>query len=178
MLEKLLAILSDYFNIGDSYHYTLGRNKEAFGTGTMSLEDFTEYDQDTVAEIADHLIANGVTVVSPDETRNVYTVQEIEKIQGEAYDLGVESVLHNHFNLSWHDAEEVRKEVAKLQNALRWVPVTERLPKAEDANRFGEIMVWLRSTETQALWKWRRAVDHPEAITHWMPLPKPPKEVE
>lgn len=75
--------------------------------------------------------------------------------------------------------------IMAVNNVLRctpaadsWIPVTERLPKSEDANSFGEIMVWLRSTETQALWKWRLAVDHPEAISHWMPLPQPPKEVK
>ncbi len=58
----------------------------------------------------------------------------------------------------------------------KWIPVTERPPREEDANEFGEILVWLRSTKTDALWKWRRALDHPEAISHWMPLPEPPKE--
>lgn len=120
MLKQLTAILSDFFEVGsDCYHYILERVKYA----ELTAKDFREYNEDDVAEIAEHLIANGVTV-------------------------------------------------------QRWIPVTERLPKAEDANRFGEIMVWLRSTETQALWRWRRAIDHPEAITHWMPLPEPPKEVE
>lgn len=62
MKEKLTAILSDYFKIGDSYHYTLGRDKEAFGMGTMGLDDFTEYGEETIAELVDHLLANGVTV--------------------------------------------------------------------------------------------------------------------
>jgi hypothetical protein len=60
----------------------------------------------------------------------------------------------------------------------QWIPVSERLPRAEDANSFDEVMVWLRSTETQALWTRRLVMDHPEAISHWMPLPERPKEVE
>ena len=62
MLEKLIAVLSDCFNIGDSYHYTLSRGKEAFALGTTGLDDFREYSEEDVAEIAEHLIANGVTV--------------------------------------------------------------------------------------------------------------------
>ena len=62
MIEKLIGLLSDYSNIGDSYHYTLGRSKEAFGMGTMSLYDFTEYGEDDAADLAEFLIANGVTV--------------------------------------------------------------------------------------------------------------------
>ena len=86
---------------------------------------------DNMDALADFLIANGVTVLTSDEARNIYTVQEIEKLQGEAYDLGAESVLHNHYGLSWHDAEKVRKEVAKLQSVSKWIPVTERLPEPE-----------------------------------------------
>ena len=62
MIRKLTDILSAYFKIGDSYHYTLGRDKEAFAIGTMGLDDFKEYTEETVEEIAAHLIENGVTV--------------------------------------------------------------------------------------------------------------------
>lgn len=60
--KKLTELLADYFHIGDSYHYTLGRDKEAFGIGTMGLDDFREYSEDDVAEIVEHLIAAGVTI--------------------------------------------------------------------------------------------------------------------
>lgn len=62
MREKLIELLSDYFAIGDSYHYTLNRVKEAFAIGTMGLDDFEEYSDETVEEIADYLIAHGVTI--------------------------------------------------------------------------------------------------------------------
>lgn len=62
MREKLIELLSRYFCIGDSYSYNLTRVKTAFDVGTMSLEDFEEFDDDTVADIVDYLIANGVTV--------------------------------------------------------------------------------------------------------------------
>lgn len=63
--EALTGILADYFGINNpdgSYHYTLGRDKEAFAIGTMDLDGFRVYDEDTVDEIAAHLIQNGVTV--------------------------------------------------------------------------------------------------------------------
>jgi hypothetical protein len=166
MKEKLVELLTEPLSVVES---DLGDElAPKMQMGTIFAE-----------KVADHLIDNGVTVVSPDETRNVYTVQEIEKIQGEAYDLGVESVLHNHFNLSWHDAEEVRKEVAKLQNALRWIPVTERLP--EESGEYlaycgeydGICVIYYEILKTKSKWmtNWKK-------VTHWMPLPEPPKEVE
>ena len=60
--EKLVELLSEYFDIGDSYAYNLTRVKSAFACGTMGFDDFEEFDDETVADIADHLIANGVTV--------------------------------------------------------------------------------------------------------------------
>ena len=60
--KKLTELLADYFHIGDSYHYTLKRVKEAFGLGTMGLDDFREYSEDDVTEIVEHLIAAGVTI--------------------------------------------------------------------------------------------------------------------
>ena len=60
--EKLVELLAKYFDIGDSYAYNLTRVKSAFACGTMGFDDFEEFDEETVADIADHLIANGVTV--------------------------------------------------------------------------------------------------------------------
>ena len=60
--EKLIEILAEYFNIGDSYAYNLTRVKSAFTCGTVGLDDFEEFDNETVEDIASYLIANGVTV--------------------------------------------------------------------------------------------------------------------
>ena len=60
--EKLVELLSKYFNIGDSYAYNLTRVKSAFACGTVGFDDFEEFDEETVSDIADHLIASGVTV--------------------------------------------------------------------------------------------------------------------
>lgn len=60
--EKLVELLSKYFNIGDSYAYNLTRVKRAFACGTVGLDDFEEFDDETVEDIASYLIDNGVTV--------------------------------------------------------------------------------------------------------------------
>ena len=97
--KKLTELLADYFHIGDSYHYTLGRDKEAFGLGTMGTDDFQEYDDDTVAEIAEHLIDNGVTVQKwipvserlPERFKKVLCWYEYRNGKGEmvqTYDIG------------------------------------------------------------------------------------------
>lgn len=60
--EKLVELLAEYFNIGDSYAYNLIRVKSAFACGTVGLDDFEEFDDETVEDIASYLIDNGVTM--------------------------------------------------------------------------------------------------------------------
>ena len=62
--DKLIELLSQYFNIGDCYAYNLTKDKSAFGIGTMSLDDFAEFDDDTISDIVDYLIEYGVIVSS------------------------------------------------------------------------------------------------------------------
>lgn len=54
--DKLIELLSRYFSIGDSYTYELTRVKEAFETDTMTFDDFVEWNEDNVADLADWLI--------------------------------------------------------------------------------------------------------------------------
>ena len=57
-----------------------------------------------------------------------------------------------------------------------WIPVSERLPEEEQ-----RVLVWSQSNGLHIayldLWQqWRDADDnHGKKITHWMPLPKPPR---
>lgn len=62
MRERLIQLLSRYFNIGDSYTYNLTRVKTAFDVGTVDIDDFEEYTEDDVANLTDHLLDNGVIV--------------------------------------------------------------------------------------------------------------------
>lgn len=60
----------------------------------------------------------------------------------------------------------------------RWIPVTERLPEDE----YPVLVTCGKGYRSfiaryDLIWKrWR--VSHTLRITHWMPMPKPPKEVE
>ena len=59
MRERLMQLLSRYFDIGDSYTYNLTRVKSAFAVGTVDLDDFEEYTEDDVANLADYLLEEG-----------------------------------------------------------------------------------------------------------------------
>ena len=54
--DKLIEILSNYFNIGDSDTYQLTRVKEAFNVGTMTFDDFVEWEEENVVDLADYII--------------------------------------------------------------------------------------------------------------------------
>lgn len=59
----------------------------------------------------------------------------------------------------------------------RWIPVSERLPTAEDAVH-GHVRAFSVRTKRGMDWPYKSVRNHPEWFTHWMPLPEPPKEVE
>lgn len=56
--EQMIAALEKYFEIGNSYTYDLTRVKEAFAIGTMSLQDFVEWDSEKVTDLCDYLFNN------------------------------------------------------------------------------------------------------------------------
>lgn len=63
--EQLIAALEKYFEIGDSDTYELTRVKEAFSIGTMSLQDFVEWDSENVAALCDYLFERTERPVTP-----------------------------------------------------------------------------------------------------------------
>lgn len=54
--EAVMQALNKYFSIGDSYTYELNRVKEAFYVGTMTLDDFEEWNEDNVSDLCDYLM--------------------------------------------------------------------------------------------------------------------------
>lgn len=56
--EKLYNILYDYFDIGDSYSYNLVRNKKGFSIGTITIDDFEEFDESIIEDLAIYIIQN------------------------------------------------------------------------------------------------------------------------
>lgn len=62
MKDKLKDLLMEYFSIGDSYSYNLTRVKSAFAVGTISLEDFEEFDESFINDLVDYLLKNNVII--------------------------------------------------------------------------------------------------------------------
>ena len=54
--EKLKDILMQYFDIGDSYTYNLTRVKEGFAVGTVTIEDFEEFDEEIIDDIVKYIL--------------------------------------------------------------------------------------------------------------------------
>lgn len=55
--EMLIDYFSQWAGCGDSYIYDLTRVKEAFAIGTMSFDDFVEWEESRIAELVDELMA-------------------------------------------------------------------------------------------------------------------------
>ena len=72
---------------------------------------------------------------------------------------------------------EVR-EVLKALERTRWIPVSERLPTEDDADKLTGLVLFKRSNGWIHTDYWVAAQDLKDTNTHWMPLPEPPREVE
>lgn len=56
-IDKLKDKLMNYFDIDkDCYFYVLTRDKSAFQYGTMSFDDFKEFDEEQINDIVDFLL--------------------------------------------------------------------------------------------------------------------------
>ena len=149
--EKLMELLDKYFDIGDSYAYNLTRVKSAFACGTMGFDDFEEFDEETVAAIADYLIRNGVTV-----QENVKMSDELLKQLKNA-------------------PITIYKSEPSVETVQEWISVKDKLPEDDEVviictdKNFvyaGELIgdTWFLDNDS-----WTATV------THWMPTPQPPK---
>lgn len=109
MRERLIQLLSRYFDIGDSYTYNLTRVKSAFDVGTVDLDDFEEYTEDDVANLADYLLDNGVIVPPVKVGQTVwwcsrfngifkYTIARIVVSDGKM-------CYYDNYNSVWHDSD-------------------------------------------------------------------------
>lgn len=55
--DNLISVLNDYFSIyTDTYAYNLTRDKSAFSHGTMTMEDFEEFTEETTSDLAEFII--------------------------------------------------------------------------------------------------------------------------
>lgn len=76
---------------------------------------------------------------------------------------------------AWHTAEDIAdKLIANGVTIQRWIPVTERLPEQGQ-----EVIVYdggVLKPKVFCYLFWDKNFDNWARVTHWMPLPEPPKE--
>ena len=54
--EKLRNVLMNYFDVpSDTYAYNLTRDKSAFAVGTITPDDFEEFDEDTIDDLLKYI---------------------------------------------------------------------------------------------------------------------------
>ena len=78
------------------------------------------------------------------------------------------------------DESGILDELPMYQQPVGWIPVTERLPDENDRYLTVSIEPWFGTTLVDTMrWSgvWMYDGRQTEAtVTHWMPLPEPPKE--
>lgn len=135
------------------------------------IETLQIYSEDFIAYKLDGGFANAVTEAV---SLLIGQGEQIADLQNELRDERYRHDRVQDFEVA--EAEELRK----AREAQRWIPVTERLPEHEDP-----VLCFIKNGQQDILqfdkfenlwvgmqWKYKR-----HAVTHWMPLPEPPKEV-
>ena len=72
------------------------------------------------------------------------------------------------------DADQLRAEVERLKEAQGWIPVEERLPETRDP----VLTLWVSGMQSVKQYGAQHGWNTGAQVTHWMPLPQPPKEVQ
>ena len=107
--------------------------------------------------------------------------QQEEAIYKAVFDIGVNVKKDELFRALAYDRNqyEAGYKDGKADAAPRWIPVTERLPKYNTfVIVFAEGIVGEAVLDDADYWYWAGTDEYEPAInvTHWMPLPEPPKE--
>lgn len=88
--KRLTELISKYLEVGDSDFYICTRDKSAFAAGTMTLNDFTEVDDEIASDMAEWLTKRGVILPPCKPGDKVYFVID-DNISGEIY-VSVETI--------------------------------------------------------------------------------------
>lgn len=105
--------------------------------------------------------------------------EKLVKLLCEASSLSVDAELFEDSSYAQQLEIEADFLIANGVTVQRWIPVTERLP--EESGEYlaycgeydGICVIYYEILKTKSKWRtnWKE-------VTHWMPLPEPPKEVE
>ena len=116
---------------------------------------------------------NGMCKLKPGACLNYGNFQWSPMIMISASDLENKYISRISYDSLLKRAEAAEAKVAELEAAARWIPVTEKLPEKD-----GTYIGWCGKENFYAGFTfsqcWTISID--KRITHWMPLPKPPKE--
>ena len=93
--------------------------------------------------------------------------------------------LDDAYEQGWFDLQECIEELPSAQPEQQWIPCSERLPEprlrvlATDGNFVGEAYMsktedWYRSGIPWTV-AWKDWMKENTTVSHWMPLPEPPK---
>ncbi|OTN77096.1 hypothetical protein A5886_002176 [Enterococcus sp. 8G7_MSG3316] len=54
--EKIVGVISKHLGLDDTYTYELTRDKSGFTVGTVDIEDFEEWTEENVGDLADSIV--------------------------------------------------------------------------------------------------------------------------
>jgi hypothetical protein len=105
------------------------------------------------------------------------------KYGNEGYEVIIKTDSHEHYRAAEDFARRLidhAKPVTDNNVGCNWIPVTERLPD-DGIPSTTYLCFWKGTIRVCKYWRTRKCFEfngRVMKVTHWMPLPEPPKEVE
>lgn len=74
----------------------------------------------------------------------------------------------------FYSSQEIADQLAdRIESLTRWIPVEERLPTEEHADKYGLVLKWDSFTESVDVDSWNDFGTHRVHFTHWKRIDKP-----
>lgn len=149
--EKIAKAISNHVSLEDTYTYELKRAKSAFEVGTMSLEDFEEWTEEDVDDLAKAI----VDVLQPQLNENQQMLSGSELI-GVIYsqlleDFGFGYIEKDLWMIAENLSEKIANDQPKLnpnqQIVLEWLK--EEQTKNPELTIFGTLSVLFNESENR-----------------------------
>ena len=97
-----------------------GANRCALVSTDLCLQNKDCFSCPQYRKMVDRLAAYEDTELEPEQVLTEYklTAEKILELQNQAYDVGVDSVLRNHFGIPWAEGTDLRQNIERLRELL------------------------------------------------------------
>lgn len=117
--ETIAEVISQHIALEDTYTYELKRAKSSFEVGTMSLDDFEEWTEENVDDLAKSIVDALQPQLNENQKLLLEDLREIKESQKDKNMLGLIWVLGQRFTTKSNIKSFTDQEILQVLQALK-----------------------------------------------------------